>query len=38
MREFEIKPRNEHSISVEEYERANQEIENFIVIKQKDIF
>ena len=29
MREFEIKPRNEHSISVEEYERAKQENENF---------
>ena len=28
-REFETKPRNEHSISDEEYERAKQEIENF---------
>ena len=28
-RDFEIKPRNEHSISEEEYERAKQEIEKF---------
>ena len=37
-RDFETKPRNEHSISEEEYERAKQESEKFIVKKLRDIF
>ena len=36
-RDFEIKPRNEHSISEEEYNRGSKRLKNYIVKKLKGI-